>query len=353
VPGEGLTRLLERPQSVSANLAETIPGVCEMIDAVKMSTDVVQPKARLRFWREAVCDTFVELECHAAQTDEFFGTLTNSSLLDIQFSLVRAAAQRVVRTRSKIAQSSLDYYLLSLQTHGQGVVAQDGRTAILNPGDFALYDTTRPYDLTFTNGFGQLVLRLPREIVSSRLSDAETLTALPIQGDRGAGRLASAFIHQLHAQLDQLDPQSARRLHASAVDLLATALASQMGIQQSGVRESQILIRQRIRAFIDRQLSNPDLSCQSIAAHHGISARYLRKLFEGSNESVSAWIWKRRLDQARRDLVDPLLSHIAITSIGYEVGFKNAAHFSRAFKARFGVTPREFRAGNLYPQSRG
>jgi AraC-like DNA-binding protein len=318
-----------------------------MADAAKMSTDVVQPKARLRFWREAVCDTFVELECHAVQSNEFYGTLTNSSLLDIQFSSVQAAAQKVVRTRTKIAQSNHDYYLLSLQTHGQGVVAQDGRTAILKPGDFALYDTTRPYDLTFTDDFGQLVLRLPREIVSSRLSDAETLTALPIQGDRGAGRLASAFIHQLHAQLDELDPQSARRLHASAVDLLATALASQIGTPQAGLRESHILIRQRIRAFIVRQLSNPDLSCELIAAHHGISERYLRKLFEGSSESVSEWIWKRRLDQAKRDLVDPLLSHIAITSIGYEVGFKNSAHFSRAFKARFGVTPREFRSADV------
>jgi AraC-like DNA-binding protein len=318
-----------------------------MVDSAKISTDVVQPKARLRFWQEAVCDTFVELECRAVQSNNFFGAMTSSSLLDIQFSSVRAAAQKVARTRSKIAQSNHNYYLLSLQTQGEGIVAQDGRTAILKPGDFALYDTTRPYDLTFSEEFGQLVLRLPREIVSSRLSDAETLTAFPIQGDRGAGRLASTFIHQLHAQLDELDPQSARRLHASAVDLLATALASQIGLPQAGVRESQILIRQRIRAFIDRQLSNPDLTCELIAGYHGISERYLRKLFEGSNESVSELIWKRRLDQAKRDLIDPLLSHIPITSIGYDVGFKNSAHFSRAFKARFGVTPGEFRSVNV------
>jgi AraC-like DNA-binding protein len=317
-----------------------------MIDAADITTDVVLPKARLRFWREAVCDTFVELECHAAQSNEFFGSLANRSLLDIQFSDVRAAAQKVVRTRSKIAQSNHDYYLLSLQTRGRGIVTQDGRTAILNPGDFALYDTTRPYDLTFTEEFGQLVLRLPREIVSSRLSDAETFTALSIQGDRGAGRLASVFIHQLHAQLDELEPQSARRLHASAVDLLATALASQIG-REPGARGSRILFRQRIMAFIDRQLANPELSCELIAVHHGISERYLRKLFEGSHASVSEWIWKRRLDQAQRDLVDPLQSHIAITSIGYEVGFKDPAHFSRAFKARFGVTPREYRSGDV------
>lgn len=49
-------------------------------------------------------------------------------------------------------------------------------------------------------------------------------------------------------------------------------------------------------------------------------------------------------EQAKRDLSDPLLAHLGITAIGYDVGFKDAAHFSRAFKARFGMTPSRHRA---------
>lgn len=317
-----------------------------MVDVTTLNTELVEPRHRLRFWRDTVCDTFVELECQSAEAEDFHGSLSNSALLDIQFSDVSAAAQKVVRTRSKIAQSSHEYFLVSLQTAGRGALAQDGRTAVLDPGDFALYDTTRPYELSFSEPFSQLVLRLPRALVSSRLTDAEGMTALRIAGDHGAGRLASAFIHQLHGQMGELDALSARRLHASAVDLMVTALASQLGAARTGLGVSKILIRQRIRAYIEEQLANPDLSCESIAAHHGISERYLRKLFEGSPETVSEWIWRRRLDQAKRDLVDPLLRQTPITSIGYEVGFKDSAHFSRAFKARFGVTPREFRAGD-------
>jgi AraC-like DNA-binding protein len=138
-------------------------------------------------------------------------------------------------------------------------------------------------------------------------------------------------------------------LYASAADLLATALVSQMGMPHPGLKESQILIRQRVRAFVERQLSNPDLSCEVIAAHHGISQRYLRKLFEGSADSLSEWIWRRRLDQARRDLADPLLRHIGIATIGYDVGFKTSAHFSRAFKRRFGMSPSECRQQDGQP----
>ena len=310
-----------------------------------LTTDSVTERRRLPFWREVVCETFVELDCEAPSGAEFFGSITNCSVGDIQFSEIQSAAQHVRRTRSTISHSDKDYFLLSLQTQGRGVVSQDGRTALLNPGDFALYDTTRPYDLKFEESFGQLVLRLPRPIVIGRLAEVEQLTALPILGDRGVGRLASSFIRQLHAQIEEIDQLSVARLHASAVDLLATALAEQNGV--GSARESQVLVRRRVSAFIEQHLADPRLTCEYIAKAHGISERYLRKIFEGSAMSVSEWIWSRRLDQAKRDLADPLHSHISVTAIGYDVGFKDAAHFSRAFKARFDETPSAFRARTL------
>lgn len=331
------------PNSSQGVCRDETRDACHMIEASASDRLPSRGAARLHYWRDVVCDTFVELECQAGASDDFHGSLHSSSLLDIEFSDVRASAQKVERTRSRIARSHHDVFLLSLQTFGRGIVSQDGRTAILEPGDFVLYDTTRPYDLTFADDFSQLVLRLPRKLVSSRLADAEGLTALRIEGDRGAGRLAAGFIRQLHEQLDQLDPMSAQRLHASVVDMLATAIGAQLGALPPATREPNILIRQRIRMFIEAQIADPDLSCEMIAARNGISDRYLRKLFESSGETVSELIWGRRLDQAKRDLANPLMGHVAITSIGYDVGFKDPAHFSRAFKSRFGIGPRDYR----------
>ena len=65
------------------------------------------------------------------------------------------------RTPALIARASEDYFLVSIQTQGRGVVSQDGRDAVLAPGDFALYDSTRPYQLTFDGPFQQFVLKLP------------------------------------------------------------------------------------------------------------------------------------------------------------------------------------------------
>ncbi len=310
-----------------------------------LTTNKLRDRDRLPFWRDMVCDTFVELECDKVAHGKFTGSIANSEMADMQFSVVESVAQQVRRTRSKIAQSDHDFYLLSLQTKGCGHLTQDGRTAILQPGDFALYDTTRPYDFSFAGDFAQLVLRLPRAIVNGRLADVERLTALRVVGDHGVGMLASQFLRQLHAQIPKIDELSVARLGTSAVDLLATALATQTGTY-AHVTEAQVLLRRRIFVYIDQNLADPRLNCETIANAHGVSERYLRRIFETSELSLSEWIWSRRLDQARRDLVDPLRSHISITAIGFDVGFKDSAHFSRAFRAKFGNTPSAYRASS-------
>jgi len=309
-----------------------------------LSTDSVRAKERLPYWCDMVCDTFVELDCDSSEFESFSGSLQTSEVGGIQISTVRSVAQRVRRTRSRIAGSSRDHFLLSLQLCGTGVVSQDSRTAILSPGDFALYDCTRPYELAFDDSFSQVVLRLPRETVTGRLIDSHLLTARRIDGRKGVGLLASSFMRQLHEQLDHIDAMSLGRLQANAVDLMATALTQQTSMQPS-VSEGQAIIRQRVCAFIERNLGNSQLTCESIATAHGISQRYLRKIFESSSVSLSDWIWRRRLEQAKRDLVDPLLAHLSVTAIGFDVGFKDAAHFSRAFRARFDMTPRDWRNG--------
>jgi AraC-like DNA-binding protein len=310
---------------------------------MQFSTDSVSEGRKIDFWRDAVCDTFVELECDTPVTDHFFGSMVNSTVGDLQYSNIRSSAQHVVRTRSKISGSRRDYFLVSLQMTGQCAAAQDGKTAVLSPGDFVLYDTTRPYDLRFDSSFDQLVLRLPRAVVTDRLAEAERYTGIRILGNAGSGHLASHFLRQLHGQIDTIDPCSVGRLHATAVDLLATALSEQAGAV-SRISEPHLFLRQKICAFIDANLADPNLHCNAIAGAHGVSQRYLRKLFESASMTVSERIWSRRLEQAKRDLADPLMSNVSVTTIGYDVGFKDAAHFSRSFKTRFGCTPTSWRA---------
>ena len=114
-----------------------------------LSTADVEPRQRVAFWTDLVCDTYVQLECDAyAGAASIDGEIVSDRLATLSLSTVTATAQQVRRTKARIADASEDYFLVSIQTQGRGVVSQDGRDALLGPGDFALYDSTRPYTLT-------------------------------------------------------------------------------------------------------------------------------------------------------------------------------------------------------------
>jgi len=175
-----------------------------------ISTDTVAARQRLAFWTDLVCDTYVQLECNPPQGgDRIDGEIVADELASLQLSRVTATAQLVKRTPALIARASEDHFLVSIQTQGRGVISQDGRHAVLGPGDFALYDSTRPYQLTFDDNFQQFVLKLPGPTLRTALRDTERLTATTVRGDRGAGHLMIGMIRTLAADIGALAPESA------------------------------------------------------------------------------------------------------------------------------------------------
>jgi AraC-like DNA-binding protein len=100
---------------------------------------------------------------------------------------------------------------------------------------------------------------------------------------------------------------------------------------------------ERVLQSIEMRLSDPNLSIHQIAAEHGISSRYLQKLFESHGESFGQHVKLRRLERCRLDLGSPLHAQRTISEILYQWGFNDSATFSRAFRDRYGVSPREYR----------
>ncbi|MEU8539780.1 helix-turn-helix domain-containing protein [Streptomyces sp. NPDC048717] len=102
-------------------------------------------------------------------------------------------------------------------------------------------------------------------------------------------------------------------------------------------------LRARIHAYIDRHLPDAGLTPRTIARAHHISLRYLHKLFEGEDATVSRWIQRRRLERSRRDLAR--YPHVTIAAVAHRWGFASAAHFSRVFRTAYGMSPRQWRTG--------
>ncbi|MDQ0317269.1 helix-turn-helix domain-containing protein [Amorphus orientalis] len=308
------------------------------------STQSVDRGERLSYWIEAVCDTYVQLECEAPDRNApFHGRIEGVALGGLGLSRVTSTPQMVRRTPAKIAQATEDYFLVSVQAAGRGAVIQDGRTAELGPGDFALYDSTRPYELAFENDFQQYVLTLPGSVLRSRLRDTETLTARRVCGTRGAGHLMINMIRTLADDVGELEPGSVAAVAESLETILVAGLGSLTGASEPPVSGTTAFHRDQIKAYVAERLRDPSLSIDAIATDLRISPSTVYRAFASEPSSLNGWIWAKRLEGVRRDLGDPALAGQSISTIAYSWGFNDAAHFSRAFKARFGRSAREVR----------
>lgn len=104
---------------------------------------------------------------------------------------------------------------------------------------------------------------------------------------------------------------------------------------------------ERIRMYIEANLTDPDLGPDRIAAAHHISVRHLYSLWRSQDItelSLAHWIIRRRLESARRRLADPAAAHLTVAAIGRAYGFTDPTHFGRRFRAAYGETPRDWRA---------
>jgi transcriptional regulator GlxA family with amidase domain len=99
----------------------------------------------------------------------------------------------------------------------------------------------------------------------------------------------------------------------------------------------------RIHAYIQKNLGDCQLSPASIAATHCISLRTLQRLFASRNTTVATSIRRQRLGRCCRDLVRSGTEREPIYATALRWGFSDAAVFTRAFRAAYGMSPREYR----------
>lgn len=293
-------------------------------------------------FRAAASDSFVPLRVTCDDPESFRGVIRSAATDELQVCDVGATPHVVERTPELIHRDSRPALKVSVMLAGTGLLVQDGRKAVLGRGDIALYDTSRPYTLVFDENFRTLVFMFAPDSINLPATSLAQLTGVRVRGDSGLGVLASPFLTQLGTHLEEYSGLSGRRLAYTALDLLTTVFAGELGLETPAA-DPHLALRQQVYEHIDRHLATP-LTPSSIAAAHYISTRHLHSLFHEEGTTVSTVIRTRRLERCRRDLGDPLLADQSVATIGQRWGFSDAAHFSRSFKAAYAVSPSEYRA---------
>jgi AraC-like DNA-binding protein len=311
--------------------------------AVVLDTNSALPHKRLAVWQDIVCDVFVGLDCKSDMADAFAGSISQSMIGPVSCSVVESCAQNVYRTPSRISRASEDFVLVTLGTKGVNGVLQDGREAIVSAGEFVIYDTTRPYELRFDGQFSQTIFRIPRKLLQQRVGSFDTLTATTFSAKRPLEKLAYDFLIAISRIVDHVDGETADRLSEQALDLVGMAFNEKMHDQVPAQSFHRSALLYRLKSYVLLHLRDPELSLLGAAAALGTSARYASELMAAEQISFRSYVLAQRLEGCRRDLSDPAQAARHIGDIAYAWGFNDLAHFSRTFKEKFGISPREWR----------
>jgi AraC-like DNA-binding protein len=300
---------------------------------------------RLDYWQHVVGEALCPLEVQLPDGLDSRDRLCVGDVGAIRVLQVSMFRSHVVdRGQAQIRRQDPERYTIHTQAHGRGVVEQDGRRALLAPGDLALVDSSRPSRWAYSSA-QDVALVFPRALLPLRPDVLSRLTAVRIPGDRGIGALVSSLARQLPGHFDDGGAAAQARLGTAVLDLVTAAFATRLDRTRDVPPDGrQRALLQQVVAFIEARLGDPGLSPAGIAAAHHISVRYLYKLFEAEQATVADWIRRRRLERCRSDLLDHTQRHTPVVTIAARWGFRSAAQFSRAFRARYGLPPVEYRA---------
>lgn len=306
---------------------------------VGLDAAVMPPSEREELVRALVWERVVRVEItHQPRpvAIEVVGRITDVGELNI--CSIRSNATTVERTPRLAHDADDAFVFLSLQLTGTSMVIQDGRQAVLRPGDFALYDTRRPYTLVNDEGIHQHFFRFPVEALGLSGRILEDVTAVRLDGERPLAAVAATHLRTLATGVAGMSSVERGLIVDPSMSLVRAMVSAQAGGRRAR-DDLEHSLWLRITHFVREHLTDPDLTPAEVAKAHHISLRHLYVLFAGREQTPSEWIVRLRLEAARADLVAGA-SNIAATAHRY--GFKDASHFARRFKAAYGVTPREW-----------
>lgn len=307
------------------------------------STDDLHPRDRFDYWMSFIRKNFINNDAVPALRSTFTAEMRAGSIGRIDLTLVKSSEIRISHTKRHSEQASGNQLFVFMPLAGTKTVRQDGRQAVLQPGQLALVDPRSPHEVCFSEDAEVLTVITERHALERRLGSIQDLTARPISSNTAEGRLAAGYLTMLSAQSGGLGSPAEDMVETHLLDLIALALSKAGEGRISLGSSTRSLVRMKLHAAIEERLSDPELDTAAVAAAAGVSSRYANAVLADGGTSLGKLIQTRRLARCREALEDPAQIHRAVSEIAYSWGFSDMTHFGRRFKAAYGMLPSDCR----------
>lgn len=242
------------------------------------------------------------------------------------------------------ASDNNDLVLVMLQS-GFATLEQGGRRIEVKAGQVVMTANGEPATFTGHTATRVVNLRLSRDVLAPYMADADRILARPLLRDGPALRFLKSYASCLNDERALATPQLRHSVATHMHELAALAIGAEEDAEQLAVRGGVRAARlSAIKADIVANSSDPGLNTAAVAARHGITERYVRRLFGDEHTSFSEFVLGIRLARAQRLLADAAHPERTISAIAFACGFGDLSYFNRTFRRQFGLTPSDMRA---------
>ncbi|MDB5584404.1 MAG: hypothetical protein JWR80_9580 [Bradyrhizobium sp.] len=253
------------------------------------------------------------------------------------FSAGAFGAQRMTRSPHLVRTEEMDHYTLQIAEGGDGIqMAAGDRRVSVGAGTPIMSDLARPK--TLQHGASRMLsLFIPRAAIDALLPRPVELNGAVPTG--ACASLLTAHMRSLAARLPQMTRNEAPGAMSATLHLLAAALAPTTATLALARPAMENTLRRQISRYIHEHVADLDLSTDSLCRHFRISRSSLYRLFEPVG-GVANHIKECRLKRIHELLSAPA-QRIYLSRLASDHGFKNPAHFSRAFRQQYGYSPKD------------
>jgi AraC-like DNA-binding protein len=318
-------------------LMNSLPG-----SFIRLSTDQFAERDRIEATREIFGRAIVKCGFEPLPDIPFHMDMVLRALPDFGLSSGTCSAMNCLVTSQLIGS---DDVVLTVALSGGGVYYGRGREAQIGGGTAFVAHSTDEGRFCIQSNSEFINFRFPFNRIAPLITDFDAAMVRPIPKNTEALRLLVHYAGVLRDEDTLATPEVRSLVSTQLHDLAALAIGATRDAAAvaagRGVRAARL---RAIKADIVENLTNRQLSIDSVAARHGVTPRYVSRLFESDATTFSEFALVQRLNRARRMLVDPRFSDRTVSSVAFEAGFGDISYFNRAFRRLYGATPSDVRA---------
>ncbi|MCA0276640.1 MAG: helix-turn-helix transcriptional regulator [Proteobacteria bacterium] len=313
----------------------------------RLSTYDVPARDRLAYLHDFVARHVAGLRFKPADNDTFAFDLA-AYFLDERTTVGTACYSAVLgqRPRDLLAVDGRQDYLMTIHTADYEVAMEGKSPLVIKAGD-----------ITLVNEGEAMAFALPATLLKVVSLDEARLAAIAprvrmhglhhIPAEAAGASLLTGYADLLRAASPETD--TGRRLAGSHLyDLAALVIQGASADTAEQLRPSLGAARlELVKTDILRHLADPEFGIADVARRHGVTPRYIQRLFGQEGLTFSEFLRDARLDAAYNALERAGSGAATVSAIAFDAGFGDLSHFNRVFRQRFGATPRDIRAATL------